>query len=105
MTPWIIVGSLLIQVAGALVVAYHESYAFTCIVRRQGSDKARVIIAEGVLAALGFMVAGTLLSTLALQTWAEIRTFAVILTLRTLLKRVFYAEKRDIEAHGHGTSL
>lgn len=96
--PWITLAGLLIELVAAIVVAFYAAWSFTCIVRRQGSDKARLVIAEGVLAALGFMVAGTLLTTLALQTWEQIRTFAVILTLRTVLKNVFSSEKRDIEA-------
>ncbi len=97
-------GGLLIQLAGALVVSYHAAYAFICILRRQGSDKARLIIAEGVLAALGFMVAGTLLSALALQSWPQIRNFAAILTMRTLLKRVFSSERTKIEAQHNRSS-
>lgn len=96
---WISFAGILIQLAAAIVVAYYAARSFACIMRREGSDKARLVIAEGVLAALGFMVAGTLLNTLALQTWEQIRTFAVILTLRTILKRVFSSERSDIEGH------
>ena len=88
----------LIELLAAVVIGYHVIDAVSCILRRQGSDKARLIIAEGVLSALGFMVAGTLLTTLALESWVQIRTFAVILTMRTLLKRVFTLEKAAIEA-------
>jgi uncharacterized membrane protein len=96
---WIALGGTLIELLAAFVVVYHATLALSCIVRRQGSDKARLVIAEGVLSALGFMAAGTLLTTLALQTWVQIRTFAVILTMRTLLKKVFSSEKTSIEAH------
>jgi uncharacterized membrane protein len=98
---WIALGGLMIELFAAIAVSFHALYALTCIVRREGSDKARRVKAEGVLWGLGFMVAGTLLTTLALQSWAQIRTFAVILTLRTLLKKVFSSERAAIEAH-HG---
>ena len=66
------------------------------MLRHRSSDKARLIIAEGVLAALGFSVAGTLLKTIALQDWTQIRAFTVVLVLRTLIKRVFEWEKVSI---------
>ena len=90
----IIIGGMLVQLAGAIVVTYYAARALFSIVRRDGSDHARRLIAEGVLAALGFMVAGTLLSTLVLQTWEQIRIFAVVLSLRTLLKHVFASEAK-----------
>lgn len=93
----IMVAGVWIELAAAVVVAFHATLAVTCIVRRRGSDQARLVLAKGVLDALGLMVAGTLLMTLALQNWAEIRTFAVVLTLRTLLKRVFQMEADVIE--------
>lgn len=94
---WLSLGSTLIQLIGGLVVAYHTLVALNFILRRQGSDRARIVIADGVLAALGFMVAGTLLNTLALQTWVQIRAFALIFALRTMLKQVFASEKKAVE--------
>ena len=91
---WIIGGGMLIQLAGAIMVAFYAARALIAILRREGSDQARRLIAEGVLAALGFMAAGTLLSTLVLQTWEQIRIFAVVLSLRTLLKHVFASEAK-----------
>lgn len=79
------------------MVGYYATRALIAIVLRKGSDRARLLIAEGVLAALGFMAAGTLLKMLVLQTWPQIRAFAVIVTLRTLLKVVFATEKKGLE--------
>ncbi len=90
---------MLIQLLGAFVVVYHVLRAVWSSAHGQGSDLARLLIADGVLAALGFMVAGTLLNAIALQTLRQIRTFAVVFTLRTLLKRVFAAERRSISLH------
>ena len=59
----------------------------------RGLNSARGMVAEGVLAALGFSLAATLLKVISLQQWAQIRNFAAILLLRTLLKRIFQHEK------------
>ena len=93
---WITLAGLMIEVLAAIVVAYHVLQALIAIVRRQGSDAARLWIAEGVIAALGFSMAGTLLKTIGLQSWTQIRLFAFVFLLRTLLKRVFQWEQRGI---------
>lgn len=93
---WIALGGMLIQLLGAGVVVYYAVRAMYSILRGGGSDRARLLIAEGVLAALGLMVAGTLLNMLALQTWTQIRAFALVFVLRTLLKRVFSSEKETM---------
>lgn len=91
-------GGSVIELLAAFVIAYHVVWALSGIVKRRGSDVARIRIAQGVLAALGFSVAGTLLKTIALQTWPQIRLFTFIFVLRTLLKRVFLWEERMIQA-------
>ena len=93
---WITLAGLMIEVLAAIVVAYHVLQALIAIVRRQGSDAARLWIGEGVIAALGFSMAGTLLKTIGLQSWTQIRLFAFVFLLRTLLKRVFQWEQRGI---------
>ncbi|HET9086549.1 MAG TPA: DUF1622 domain-containing protein [Acidobacteriaceae bacterium] len=93
----IMLGGVWIELIAAVVISYHALWGLLCIIRRRGSDQARLILAKGVLDGLGFMAAGTLLMTLALQNWTEIRTFAVVLSLRTLLKRVFQFESQAIE--------
>ena len=93
---YIATAGTLIELAAAIVVAWHAVDALLGIARRQGSDRARRVIAEGVLAALSFSVAGTLLKTIALNSWYDIRMFAFVLALRTVLKRVFQAERRAV---------
>ena len=90
----------LIELAAALVVTWHAIDALAGIVRGRGSDRARRVIAEGVLAALSFSVAGTLLKTIALNSWVDIRTFAFVLLLRTALKKVFQAEQKGMARRG-----
>jgi hypothetical protein len=97
-TRLILLGGTLVDVTGAVVIGYYVAAALFAIVRGNGSDVARLYIAQGVLAALGFSVAGSLLKIIALQTWPQIRLFALVFGLRTLLKRVFAWEERRIVA-------
>lgn len=89
-------GGTLIELVAAFVVVFHAGWAIGVLVRRHDSDRARMIIADGVLAALSFSVAGTLLKTIGLESWEQIRMFAFVLLLRTLLKRVFQWEQRTL---------
>ena len=50
-------------------------------------ERARHLLAGGVVGALGMMTAATLLYTRTLQSWQAIGMFAAILALRTLVKR------------------
>ncbi len=95
-SAWIVLGGTVIELFAAIVVAWHVLHALAVILTSRSSDRARLIIANGVLAALSFSVAGTLLKTIALQSWPDIRLFAFVLLLRTLLKRVFEWEQRSI---------
>ncbi len=96
-TRVILLGGTLVDFAAAVVIGYSVITALLAILRLQGSDTARLLIAKGVLAALGFSVAGSLLKIIALQTWAQIRLFAFVFVLRTLLKRVFAWEESRIQ--------
>jgi uncharacterized membrane protein len=93
---WISIGGTAIELLAALVIAFHACRALAAILRFHDADRPRVIIAEGVLAALGFSVAGTLLKALGLQSWHDIGMFAFILAFRTLLKQVFKREQKQI---------
>jgi uncharacterized membrane protein len=95
-SKWIAVGGVAIELLAALVVAFHVCRALLAILRRYDADRPRLIIADGVLAALGFSVAGTLLKALALQSWQQIGMFAFVLALRTLLKQVFKREREQM---------
>ena len=96
-TRLILLGGTFVDAAAALVIGYYVGKAILSILRRQGSDVARLWIAKGVLAALGFSITGSLLKIIALQTWAQIRLFTFVFILRTLLKRVFAWEERRIQ--------
>ena len=78
----------LIELVSALVIVW--SVLRACVAAVQSSDtKARLLVADGVLAALSFITAATLLKTAALHSWHQIGMFAFILVFRTLLKKVF----------------
>lgn len=82
-----------IELLAAVVIVVHAVRALVELVRRRGLDSARLILADGVLAALGFSLAATLLKVIGLQQWVQIRTFATVFVLRTVLKRVFTTER------------
>ena len=92
----IALGGSLIELLAACVGVVHAVLALVSIVRDRSGDRARVLIAQGVLAALGFSLAGTLLKTIGLQSWVQIRSFAFIWGLRTVLKRVFQWEQEMV---------
>ena len=94
---WVALGGTLIELAAAFVISFHAAWALLALLRGQGTDRARLIIANGVLAGLAFSVAGTLLKTIALQTWPQLGTFLFVYALRTMLKRVFAWERRLVE--------
>lgn len=95
---WILAAATLIELAAAAVIGCHAFWAALLLIRRQGQDRARMVVADGVLAGLGFSLAGTLLKTIGLQSWSEIRMFLFVFMFRTLLKRIFSREKRLIAA-------
>ena len=86
-----------IELLAAVVIVVHASKALFVLARWRAVDTARLILAEGVLAALGFSLAASLLKVIGLQQWVQIRTFATVFVLRTLLKRVFFRERTVIE--------
>lgn len=97
------VAQLIEALGGAYLLWYVLRAFWTLTVRTPGSGTdqrltaARLLIAEGVLTALNFKVAATLLKTLELHTWPQIGMFAAIFALRTLLKRFFIWERDRLE--------
>ncbi len=83
-------GATIIEFVGGLFVVGACLRAVVSLVRtagaRAGVVEARLTIAQGAVAALGFKTAATLLKTLELRSWGAIATFAAILALRTFIK-------------------
>ncbi len=99
---WISVAGSIVNVIAAIIIGFHAAYALFEIARHYNTDRARVILADGVLAALAFSVVGTLLKALALQSWSDIGMFAFVLAFRTLLKQVFLHERSQVGARTAG---
>jgi hypothetical protein len=87
-----------IQLLAALVIAVHLAAALVAVGRTGSIPRARLTAADGVIAGLGLITAATLLRTIELRTWNQIALFTVVLTLRTLLKRLFAWERNRILA-------
>ena len=90
----------LIEFGSSLIVAaacLRGSYA---LVRGLGSREsiaqARLLVADGVVAALGFKTAATLLKTIELRTWEAILAFCAIFALRLLIKRTLTWEEERL---------
>lgn len=88
---WVILG---VEAIGSVLVVGGVLAALGVLIAGRGIQPARVRIADGAIAGLGFKAAATLLKTLELGSWRQIGSFACILALRILLKRVFQAEVR-----------
>jgi uncharacterized membrane protein len=87
-----------IEFLGALLIGGYVLAALFTFARTRDVDHMRLTLANGVIAGLNFKVAGTLLKTLLIHSWNQLLTFAVILVLRIILKRVFTWEADRIRA-------
>ena len=89
--------AVLIEFGGSLAIALACVRGLAAIAVGRGARLAivrgRQLVADGVISALGFKTAATLLRTLELQTWSAIGMFAAILALRTSIKRVLVWEE------------
>jgi uncharacterized membrane protein len=94
----------LIEFLGALTISWAMVRAAAVLAQgrlRDGAlNGARMVLAHGVVGALGLMTAATLLKTINLRTWSAIGMFAVVLALRTLVKRAMASEARSTPASG-----
>ena len=92
----------LIEFGGGLFAVAGCVRGLAALVAARGSHagivRARLLVADGIIAALGFKTAATLLKTIELQTWNAIGAFATILTLRTVVKQVLVWEVSRLQA-------
>ena len=84
--------SLIDAVAAALVAFYALRALYAAAA--SNTNRAKFLMADGVLTALTWSVAATLLKAIGLRSWHEIGMFAFALTFRTAMKRVFAAERK-----------
>lgn len=92
----------LIEFGGSLVVVTGCCRGLYALAVSRGAAggivRARLLVADGVIAALGYKTAATLLKTIELQTWNAILVFTATLALRTLVKRVLVWEEGRLRA-------
>ena len=89
--------ALLIEFGGTVLVLVGCLRGLLALAAGRGSQvslvRARLLVADSVIAALGYKTAATLLKTIELQTWKAILVFTATLALRTLVKRVLVWEE------------
>jgi uncharacterized membrane protein len=86
----------IIEFIGALFIIGYLLAALLLLLQRRDIRRARLLVADGIIYALSFKVAGSLLKTIELHTWQQIWMFAAILGLRIVLKQVFVWERREL---------
>ncbi len=93
--------AVLIEFGGSVIIAIACLRGLAVLASGRGTHLAivrgRLVVADGVISALGYKTAATLLKTIELQTWTAIGMFAAILTLRTLIKRVLVWEETRLQ--------
>ncbi|GJE51437.1 hypothetical protein GOFOIKOB_4496 [Methylobacterium tardum] len=99
---WINILATLIEFGGALLVVFgctrgllHLAVGFGS---RESIDAARLIVADGIVAALGFKTAATLLKTIELRSWQAILMFVAVFALRTFVKQALMREEAGLRA-------
>lgn len=90
--------ALAVQGLGGLVLGVHLGGSMWVVIRRMDAARARLLIARGTLAALGFMVPASILRTLVVHTWEQIFALTLLLCLRVSLKRLFAWEEKRLLA-------
>ena len=91
-------GAAVIQLIGALVICGYVVVAIASLIPRSNIARARLLIVEGMILGLSVMVSASVLKTIALQTWRQILVLSVILSLRTLLRKLFSWERTRLLA-------
>lgn len=96
----ILSAATLVEFAGAFFILTGTVRAFAWLCRGRGDAygviRGRLALADGVVAALGFKTAATLLKTLELRSWNAIAFFAAVLALRTFVKLTLQWEARRL---------
>ncbi|WP_237724811.1 DUF1622 domain-containing protein [Deinococcus alpinitundrae] len=99
MNAWTAPAALIIEGVGSLALVGYVLAALWALLHgwnETNAARARLLIADGALTALNFKVGATLLKTLDVQTWHQIALFVALFALRTLLKRFFTWERRQL---------
>jgi uncharacterized membrane protein len=86
---WIVV----VQFGAALLIAGYAVAAVVALARTREIERARLVLADGVVTGLSLLVVAALLRMILLESWQDIGLFAATFCLRTLLKRLFVWEE------------
>ena len=85
---WITHLVVIIEMVGAIILcAYLLQSLFQSLRHWHELEYAQVIAANGVVIALDYKLAATVLKTLALNGWQQIAAFVAILSIRIIVKR------------------
>jgi uncharacterized membrane protein len=87
--PFIVLG---IEILGSLVIMFAVMQGWGFSLKGQ-CGRARILVAEGAVNGLSFKLGAALLKTIYIHTWTQIGMLFVIVSLRTLLKRLFIWEQ------------
>jgi uncharacterized membrane protein len=90
----------LIDICVALSVVAALARALLALARGRGLDAARLRIADGIVAALSFGVAATVLRVIVLHSWLDIAMLASIYAIRTIVKRALLWESAALRRTG-----
>jgi len=86
--PFLLQTAALIEFSGALIIANHVIQALVELVfASHDLRRVQAIVATGVLHALSIDLAATLLKASALHIWPQFGAFAIVFTVRTIVKR------------------
>ena len=93
----LVLWAAIIEFIGALFLIGYLLAALLLLLQRRDIRRARLLVTDGIIYALSFKVAGTLLKAIELHTWQQIWMFVAILALRTVLKQVFMWERTELD--------
>ena len=92
--------AVLIEFGGALLIVFGCVRGLARLAagsgRRTAIVGARLAVADGIVAGLGFKTAATLLRTIELRSWNAILMFCAVLALRTLVKQALQREEQQL---------
>jgi uncharacterized membrane protein len=99
---WINILAMLIEFGSGLLVVFGCARGLLHLAvglgTRDSIVAARLFVADGIVAALGFKTAATLLKTIELRSWGAILMFVAVFALRTFVKQALVREEADLRA-------
>lgn len=90
----------LIEMLGAGVILAYTLLALRSLIQSRAFrvEHAQHLMSEGILNALGFKLAATLLKTILLTSWNALMMFTAIFLIRTVLKFFFRWQEAQLDA-------